>query len=147
MAKIIAIEGNQFKIGGDDGLVTTVSAASIQYTGAKVGDIVDLFKDGDNYIVLQKTPAGDDSAIAMDEDAKKIDKHIFVWVGSFLFGWLGVDRFMRGQVGLGVVKLLFNFLTLGIWSLVDWIVAMSKAYGAVSRDPNFIFFDKFGNYI
>ena len=26
---------------------------------------------------------------------KKINKHIFVWVGNFLVGHFGVDRFMR----------------------------------------------------
>ena len=60
---------------------------------------------------------------------KTINKHIFVWVGNFLFGGFGVDRFMRGQVGLGILK----FLTiggLGVWSLIDFIIALVKAYGA-----------------
>lgn len=50
---------------------------------------------------------------------KTVNKHLFVWLGSFLFGGLGVDRFMRGQIGVGICKLLFNGFTLGIWSLVD----------------------------
>ena len=49
-------------------------------------------------------------------------------VRKFLFGGFGVDRFMRGQIGMGICKLLFNGFTLGIWSLVDWIIAMVKAY-------------------
>lgn len=31
---------------------------------------------------------------------KKINKHIFVWIGNFLVGHFGVDRFMRGQIGM-----------------------------------------------
>ena len=27
---------------------------------------------------------------------KKINKHIFVWIGNFLVGHFGVDRFMSG---------------------------------------------------
>lgn len=41
------------------------------------------------------------------------------WVGSFLFGALGVDRFYKGDIGLGVVKLLTCWLTLGIWWFID----------------------------
>ncbi|MBS9337055.1 TM2 domain-containing protein [Fructobacillus parabroussonetiae] len=58
-----------------------------------------------------------------------INKQLFVWVGAFALGGLGVDRFMRGQIGLGIAKLLFNWLTLGIWHLVDFIIAVTKAYG------------------
>ncbi|MDC7224674.1 MAG: TM2 domain-containing protein [Spirochaetales bacterium] len=56
---------------------------------------------------------------------KRIDKYVFTWVGTFLLGGLGVDRFMRGQVGLGIVKLLFAG-GFGVWALVDWIVALTK---------------------
>ncbi|MFV8210855.1 TM2 domain-containing protein [Streptococcus pluranimalium] len=70
---------------------------------------------------------------------KTINKHLFVWVGNFLFGGLGVDRFMRGQVGLGVAKLLFNWLTFGLWSLIDWIIAIVKAYSIYSDTEELTF--------
>ena len=56
---------------------------------------------------------------------KRIDKVVFIIVGAWLFGALGVDRFMRGQVGLGIVKLL-TCGALGIWALVDFIIALTK---------------------
>lgn len=70
---------------------------------------------------------------------KKIDKNVFTWVFCFLLGYLGVDRFVRGQVGLGILKLL-TAGGCGIWSLIDWIIALSKAYGAsYSADQEFTF--------
>lgn len=72
---------------------------------------------------------------------KKINKHIFVWLGNFLFGYLGVDRFMRGQIGLGVAKLLLNWLTLGLWSLIDWIISVVKAYSTYNDVEEITFID------
>ncbi len=60
---------------------------------------------------------------------KSINKHVFVWVGTFLFGSIGVDRFMRGQVGLGILKLI-TVGCAGLWTLIDWIIALVKAYGS-----------------
>ena len=59
---------------------------------------------------------------------KAINKHIFVWVCNFLFGSLGVDRFIRGQIGLGIVKLITGG-ALGVWTIVDFIISLVKCYG------------------
>tara|TARA_Y100000994_G_scaffold56342_1_gene45646 strand:+ start:41 stop:262 length:222 start_codon:yes stop_codon:yes gene_type:complete len=40
---------------------------------------------------------------------------------SLLLGWLGVDRFYAGHIGLGVLKLL-TLGGCGIWSLIDIIL-------------------------
>ena len=69
-----------------------------------------------------------------------INKHLFVWIGAFLFGILGVDRFMRGQTNLGIVKLFIgSWLTCGIWPLIDWIIAMIKAYSTFSDTEELTF--------
>ena len=43
----------------------------------------------------------------------RVNKHVFAWVFCFLLGELGVDA---GGCG--------------VWSLIDWIIALTKAYGA-----------------
>lgn len=44
---------------------------------------------------------------------------------SILFGSLGVDRFIMGHVGLGLLK-LFTFGGCGIWWLIDLILIATK---------------------
>ena len=38
---------------------------------------------------------------------------------SIFLGALGIDRFYIGDVGIGICKLLFGWLTLGIWPIID----------------------------
>ncbi|MGV8086636.1 MAG: TM2 domain-containing protein [Candidatus Woesearchaeota archaeon] len=44
---------------------------------------------------------------------------------SIIFGWLGVDRFIMGKVGTGLLK-LFTLGGLGVWWLVDLILIATK---------------------
>jgi TM2 domain-containing membrane protein YozV len=50
---------------------------------------------------------------------------------SLLAGGLGIDRFMLGETGLGIAKLL-TCGGLGIWSIVDWFLIMGR-----TRELNF----------
>lgn len=50
---------------------------------------------------------------------------------SFFLGWIGVDRFYLGQVGLGILKLV-TIGGLGIWYVIDLILI---ATGSM-RDQN-----------
>ncbi len=54
-----------------------------------------------------------------------------VLIVSILVGGFGIDRFMMGHVGLGLVK-LFTFGGFGIWYLIDLImIAMKSDFPAV----------------
>lgn len=45
---------------------------------------------------------------------------------SVLVGYLGIDRFYLGHVGLGIAKLI-TCGGLGIWTIVDWFLIMDAA--------------------
>ena len=147
MAEILKINDKEAKIGTDDGKVVTVPLKNINYDDPEEGDKVKLYKDGNSYIVTRDSSSLDG---IIDTDAKgnkRINKHIFVWIGAFLLGGFGVDRFLRGQIGTGVCKILFGWLTLGIWYLVDWLIALVKAYGGPYNNVEDLTFDKNGNYL
>lgn len=59
----------------------------------------------------------------MKED-KKV-KWMLALLMSIFFGSLGVDRFIMGHVGLGILKLI-TFGGMGIWSLIDIILIAMK---------------------
>lgn len=46
-------------------------------------------------------------------------------VMSVVFGYLGVDRFIMGKVGTGILKLI-TFGGFGVWWLVDVIFIATK---------------------
>jgi TM2 domain-containing membrane protein YozV len=58
-------------------------------------------------------------------------RQLTVLVLSFVAGYLGVDRFYKGQVGWGVVKLI-TVGGAGIWYLVDLAIAAYE-FGKTDR--------------
>lgn len=76
---------------------------------------------------------------------RRCNKHIFTWIFSFVLGIYGVDRFARGQIGLGLLKML-TFGGFGMWYMADLIVAILEAYVGPYRDQEDLEFDQFGRY-
>ena len=72
----------------------------------------------------------DDSKLIMLQSISFKDPTTMLII-SLLGGSLGIDRFMIGDTGLGVGKLL-TCGGLGIWSIVDWFLIMGR-----TRELNF----------
>ena len=76
---------------------------------------------------------------------RRCNKHIFTWIFNFVLGVYGVDRFARGQIGLGLLKML-TFGGFGFWYLADLIVAILESYVGPYRNQEDLEFDQFGRY-
>ncbi len=79
--------------------------------------------------LVERLPIDDEGKLIADKktidaitlpDRSRKDKGLLILL-SILVGALGVDRFYRGQVGIGVLKLL-TFGGCGIWALVDTVM-------------------------
>jgi len=124
VSEILIINDNIVKVGVDDGSVVELPITSFQYSNPRVGDKVRLFKDNDNYIVKREESALG-SIVVNDGDRRSINKIAYILL-TFFFGCFGVHRFMRGQIGIGILMILFGWLTFGIWWLVDLIISLVK---------------------
>lgn len=78
--------------------------------------------------------------------ARRYNKHVFTWLLSFVFGIYGADRFARGQIGLGLLKLL-TFGGFGFWYLYDAAVAIILSYGGAYKYNDEVTFDQYGQYM
>jgi TM2 domain-containing membrane protein YozV len=152
MAQIIDINDNIVKIGVEDGSLLEVERSKFTFEPV-VGAYVNIFKNETDVSVapgqapIQPAPASssgvsfDTAQLADGTIVKTMNKHLFVWVFNFLLGGIGIDRFMRGQTGLGVAKLLLNWATCGIWCIVDWIIAITKAYSSTYPGDDISFYN------
>lgn len=78
--------------------------------------------------------------------SRRINKHVYTWLLSFVFGIYGADRFFRGQIGLGLLKLL-TFGGFGFWYLADVIIAAMNSYAGPYRNSDDVAFDQYGQFI
>ena len=64
----------------------------------------------------------------MTKEKRKVNWALTL-IMSFFFGTLGIDRFLMGQVGFGLLK-LFTFGGVFIWYAIDFIrIAMKSDFG------------------
>ncbi len=73
----------------------------------------------------QDSESGKTKIVYITPDGKRQINWIVAMIISFFFGYLGVDRFMMGQVGIGILKLV-TCGGCGVWSLVDFILIVTK---------------------
>lgn len=80
--------------------------------------------------VKEKLLNADDGKFALLSTVEFKDPTTLLLVSLFL-GTLGVDRFMLGETGMGILKLLTCGLC-GILTIIDWFTVQKKA-----REHNF----------
>ena len=71
-------------------------------------------------MIREKLLAVDDSKWAMLSTAQFKDPTTILII-SILAGYLGIDRFMIGDTGLGIGKLI-TCGGFGVWSIIDWFM-------------------------
>ena len=75
-------------------------------------------------IIRQKMEAASDDALLTLQATDLKDPTVVLLVSIFL-GALGIDRFMIGDIGMGVLKLLICGLC-GILTIIDWFTISKK---------------------
>ena len=73
----------------------------------------------------QKLLEADESKFALASSVDFKDPTTILLISLFL-GSLGIDRFMLGETGMGVLKLLTGGLC-GILTIIDWFSVQKKA--------------------
>lgn len=98
MSKIIKLEGTEVYIGMDDQKIVKAPISAVNYPNPQVGDEIRIFKDGDTTIIARTAAAAPAVPQPQPQNVnvnvgnvyvakeKHMNKHVFAWVGNFLFG-------------------------------------------------------------
>ncbi len=81
-------------------------------------------------VIKERLERLDDSKFTVVQSMDYKDPTTLLIISIFL-GALGVDRFMLGEIGLGVLKLL-TLGGCGIWTIIDWFTVMNR-----TKEKNF----------
>lgn len=157
MAKILSVDlqNSDVKVGMDDGSVAHVSLKEFNFI-PQVNSIVEIFKDGDSYVVNQTTkpliPVN--SNYSNSGDTVVISRVTFVMLAWFLGGF-GAHKFYEGKIGVGFAYIgifisgLFLFvplLAIPVLIIIDMVEAL-KAKSVESDVPGMIEIKKGGFFL
>lgn len=103
---------------------------------SKIDQLIIMLRD---YLPEEKLPLVKSKLEGVDDSkfdlilATKFQKPINILLFAIFLGGFGVDRMMLGQIGLGVLKLIFGWITCGIWHIIDMCTSMGRA-----KEKNFV---------
>jgi hypothetical protein len=111
-------------------VILNQKSSLIKKTNKMDAQTVDLFlmanskylEDHQMYLIRDRLIAMDESKWRMLQFMQFNDP-VIILIVSLITGPLAIDRFMIGDTGLGVLKLI-TCGGLGIWMLVDWVIIM-----------------------
>lgn len=90
-----------------------------------ISSMNEKFKPEDMMAVREQLEQMDDDRFPLVQALNYKNPTTLLIISIFL-GSLGVDRFMMGHVGLGILKLLTGG-ALGVWTIIDWFLIMGIA--------------------
>ena len=77
-------------------------------------------------LLKQKLENASDNAVA-NIASMNLHNPTHILLFSIFLGVFGVDRFMIGDTGVGIAKLLLGWLTCGIWPIIDIFITYKRA--------------------
>ncbi len=83
------------------------------------------FFEGHQVMMVKDKIAGLDDSKFVYLQSLNLKDPTTILIVSLLAGAFGIDRFMIGDTGLGIGKLL-TCGGLGIWTIVDWFLIMGR---------------------
>lgn len=96
----------------------------------KVNELFMYYKDNvpkDKALMFKSALKDADDSKYDNVMAVKIHNSTTIILMSVFLGGLGIDRFLIGDTGLGVAKLLLGWATFGVWPLIDIFFCYKKA--------------------
>lgn len=89
------------------------------------------FEPGQILLIKDRLLALDDDKFSLICSLDYKDPTTLLLISIFI-GGLGIDRFMLGDTGLGVLKLLTGGAC-GIWTIIDWFLIQGR-----TREQNYL---------
>ena len=130
MAKVIRVDELQVVIGNDDGSIVKYNRSCCNFN-PQVDDIVDIFEDDFETVITKKKPSvTQQNSYTKVENigaGVKINK-LFYCLIAFFLGSFGVQKFVTGNIGAGILCLIFTWTTIpGILGIIDGIRGLVQA--------------------